>query len=116
MFHGGIVRNLRWLKLSTGLLSSILFQVQVVKVESGKLTCCAQNDATLDGLITVIHSEQASDGMSSSRSEAPCRKQASKFDTYLLQPFAIEEDPYSSLVFNFVGHNLDPPSQFVANA
>lgn len=37
---------------------------QVVSVTKGKVVCRAQNDATLDGLLTVIHSEENSDGMS----------------------------------------------------
>lgn len=45
--------------------------IQVVKVGQGQLTCRAQNDAVLDGLITVIHSEQASDGMSSYQVRLP---------------------------------------------
>ena len=40
---------------------------QVTKVEEGRVICCAQNDANLDGLLTVIHSERSEDGMSSSQ-------------------------------------------------
>ena len=40
---------------------------QVVEVRAGEVVCTAENDAVLDGLLTVIHSERESDGMSNSQ-------------------------------------------------
>ena len=41
--------------------------LQVVSVKKGVVVCRAQNDAVLDGLLTLIHSEKASDCMSSAQ-------------------------------------------------
>ena len=44
-----------------------LCELQVLRVEKGVVTCRAQNDALLDGLLTVIHSDKSSEAMSSAQ-------------------------------------------------
>ena len=44
---------------------------QVKEVRGQDVVCTAVNDAMLDGLLTVIHSEQGGDGMSSLQASAP---------------------------------------------
>ncbi len=43
----------------------MLHAEQVKEVEGQNVVCTAVNDAVLDGLLTVIHSEGGGDGMSS---------------------------------------------------
>lgn len=43
----------------------LLVLEQVKDVKGNEVVCTAVNDALLDGLLTVIHSERGGDGMSS---------------------------------------------------
>ena len=45
--------------------------VQVKDIKSKDVICTALNDAHMDGLLTVIHSERGGDGMSSLQTDLP---------------------------------------------
>ena len=48
-----------------------LLPVQVKDIKGDDVICTALNDAHMDGLLTVIHSEQGGDGMSSLQTDLP---------------------------------------------
>lgn len=45
--------------------------LQVKDIQGDDVICIALNDAHMDGLLTVIHSEQGGDGMSSLQTDLP---------------------------------------------
>ena len=48
-----------------------LLTVQVKDIKGDDVICTALNDAHMDGLLTVIHSERGGDGMSSLQTDLP---------------------------------------------
>ncbi|KAK9908291.1 hypothetical protein WJX75_005628 [Coccomyxa subellipsoidea] len=85
--------------------------LEVKEVRGQDVVCTAVNDAMLDGLLTVIHSEQGGDGMSSLQTDLPLLTQ---FDEDAIKMFTKEfEIDYINLTYTCSGLDVHEMREFL---
>ena len=72
-----------------------LLPVQVKDIKGDDVICTALNDAHMDGLLTVIHSEQGGAGMSSLQTDLPL---LTEYDEKAIKVFITEHEVASCLL------------------